>query len=47
MDATEPYWWQVNIRKGNSLAPLDNKPLPEPVLVRILNAIWRHYALIS
>ena len=41
MNALEPYWWYVNIGTGNGLVPLGNKPLPEPVLTKISNAIWR------
>ena len=29
-------WYRVNIGSGNG-----NKPLPEPVLTKISNAIWR------
>ena len=32
----------VNIGSGNGLVPSGNKPLPEPVLTKISNAIWRH-----
>ena len=28
-------WWQVNIASGNGLVLLDNKPLPEPILIKI------------
>ena len=42
MNATESYWWQVNIGSGNSLMSSGNKPLPEPVLAKISNAVWRH-----
>ena len=42
MSATEPYWWEVNIGSGNGLLPDGTKPLPEPVLTKISNAIWRH-----
>ena len=32
----------VNIGSGNALEPSGNKPLPEPVLAKILNAIGSH-----
>ena len=32
----------VNIGSGNGLVPSGNTPLPEPVLTKISNAIWRH-----
>ena len=47
MNATGPYWWKGNIGAGNGLVPSGNKPLPEPVLTKISNAIWRHYAPMS
>ena len=40
--ATRDYWWKVNIGAGNGLVPLDNEPLPEPMLTKIYVAIWRH-----
>ena len=33
---------KVKIGSGNGLVPSDNKSLPEPVLMKISNAIWRH-----
>ena len=42
MNATGPYWSQVNIGSGNGLVLSGNKPLPEPVLTKISNAIWHH-----
>ena len=42
MNATGPYWWEVNIGSGSGLVPSGNKPLPEPVLTKIPNAIWRN-----
>ena len=33
---------KVNIASGNGLVPSGNKPLPEPVLTKISNAIWCH-----
>ena len=35
-------WWSVNIDSGNGLVPSGNKPLPEPMLIKISNAKWRH-----
>ena len=32
----------VNIGSGNGLVPSGNKPLPEPVLTKISDVIWRH-----
>ena len=42
MNATVPYWWSVNIGSGNGLVPSGNKTLPEPVLTKISDAIWRY-----
>ena len=42
MSLTGLHWWSVNIGSGNGLVPSGNKPLPEPVLTKISNAIWRH-----
>ena len=47
MNATGPYWGQVNIGLGNGLVPSGNKPLPESVLTKISNAIWRRQAPMS
>ena len=33
---------KVNIGSGNGLVASGNKPLPEPVLTKISNAIWCH-----
>ena len=33
---------KLNNGSGNGLVPLGNKPLPEPVLTKISNVIWRH-----
>ena len=41
MNVTQPYWWYVNIGSGNGFVSSGNKPLPEPVLTKISNAIWR------
>ena len=35
MNATGPYWKQVNIGLGNGLVPSGNKPLPETMLTQI------------
>ena len=35
MNATRPYWGEVNIGSGNGLVPSGNKPLPEPMLTQI------------
>ena len=32
MNATGPYWWQVNIGSGNGLVPEGTKPLTGPLL---------------
>ena len=34
--STEPHWWCVKIGSGNGLVPAGNKPLPGPMLTRIL-----------
>ena len=47
VNATEPTWWQVNIGLGNGLFPSSNKPLPEPMLIQIYNAIWHHKSTMS
>ena len=36
------HWWSFNIGSGNGLVPSGNKPLPEPMLTQISDAIWRH-----
>ena len=33
-------WWKVNIGSGNDLVPSGNKPLPEPRLSKISDALW-------
>ena len=30
------------LAQGNGLAPSGNKPLPKPVLIKILDAMWHH-----
>ena len=47
MNDTEPTLWQVNIGFGNGLFPSSNKPLPEPMLIQIYNAIWHHKSTMS
>ena len=42
MNATEPYWLLVKIGSGTGFVTPGNKPLPEPMLTKIFNAIWRH-----
>ena len=42
LNVTGLHWWSVNIGSGNGLVPSGNKPLPEPMLIKISNAIWRH-----
>ena len=37
-------WWQVNIGFGNDLVSSGNKPLREPMLTKINDAMWRHGA---
>ena len=39
-DFTE--WWSDNIGSGNGLVASGNKPLPEPMLTQISDAIWCH-----
>ena len=38
---------QVSIGSGNGLVPSGNKPLPEPVLKKISDAIWCHKVTVS
>ena len=40
--ATGHIWWLVNIGSGNGLVVSGNKPLPEPMLTKCYDAIWRH-----
>ena len=40
VNATTPHWSLVNTDSGNGLVPSGNKPLPEPMLPKISNAIW-------
>ena len=35
MNATRPYWWEVNIGSGNGLVQSGNQPLSEPMLTQI------------
>ena len=35
MTATGSYLWQVNIGSGDGLVPSGNKPLSEPMLIKI------------
>ena len=44
MNATRPHWWLVSISLDNGLVPSGTKPLPEPVLTKIFNAI-RHQVM--
>ena len=43
-NATNPHKWQVNIGSDNGLVPSGNKPLPEPMLTCIYDAMWCHQA---
>ena len=36
-------WWEVNIGLGYGLVPLGTKPLPQPVLTNICDAIRPHW----
>ena len=42
MIVTGLHLWSVNIGSGNGLVPSGNKPLPEPMLTKLSNTIWRH-----
>ena len=42
VNATEHFWWLVNIGSGNGLVPSGSKPLPEPMLTQIYVAMWHH-----
>ena len=46
MYARGSHWW-VNIGSGNGLVPSGTKPLPEPLLTKISDTIWCHYATMS
>ena len=35
----KPHQWEVNIRWGDGLMPLGNKPLPEPTLTQVLSML--------
>ena len=37
---TRPHWGLTDIGAGNGLVPSGNKPLPEPMLTKISDAIW-------
>ena len=37
----------VDGKPGSGLVPPGNKPLPEPVLTKISDAIWRHQATMT
>ena len=39
MDVNKPYWWRTNIGSSNDLALSGKKPLPEPMLTQIFDAI--------
>ena len=36
-------WWYVSIGSGHSLVPLGDRPLPEPMLTEVLNAMSCHH----
>ena len=41
------YGWKVNIRWGNGLVPSGTKPLSQPILTKIFNSLWRHWAIMK
>ena len=47
VNTTQHHWWRVNNGSGNSLVPSGNKPLSEPILSRIPDAIWIYKATMS
>ena len=47
MNGTELHKSEVNIGSGNGLVPTGNKPLPDPMLTKILDAIRPHKATMS
>ena len=40
MHATERQGWNVNIVSGDDLSPLGDKPLPEPMLIKLDDHVW-------
>ena len=46
-NGTAPYWWLIFIGTGNGLVPSGNTPLAGPMLTKIHEAIWSHYAMMS
>ena len=40
MNAPEIHEWEVDIGSGHDVVPSGSKPLPEPVLILIHDAIW-------
>ena len=40
MNVSWLHWWSVNTGSGNGLVSSGNKPLPEPKLTQISDAIW-------
>ena len=47
MNATGLNFQYVNIGPGDGLVPSGNKPLPEPLLIQVFVATWRHLATIN
>ena len=46
VNATETHYWEVSISFGNDLLS-GNKPLPQPMLIKISVIIWHHQAPMS
>ena len=42
VDATEPYWCEVNIGLGKGLVPSGDKPLTQSILAQFYVAKWHH-----
>ena len=41
VNAIKSHWWLVSIGLGNGLLPDATNPLPEPMLTKFYDAIWR------
>ena len=47
MNSTEPERWWISIGAGNGLVLSGTNPLNAPILSKINNAKWHHYALLG
>ena len=44
VNARGPYGWLIKIGPGNGLVPSGNNPVPELMLIKYHNAIWRDWS---